>query len=158
MSGNTKLPISLQLVGVTAVLVFSFSTISTIAYIEAILHQWDLINEIPKTWDGFYYPVLFPPLFCAALAVASAAMFAILVFTPRGSLAKASLVFITAMLAALAWRIYVCFPAGGANGFRLASTSAKIYFYVHVLYATWLIGLAKFVLPEDFFNWIFKNR
>jgi hypothetical protein len=158
MSEKTKLPISVQLLGVTAVLVFSFSAVSTIAFIEAIIHQWGVIDPDSRTWEGFYYPIFLWPVFYALLCVVSAIMFMMLVFASRTFVLKASLIYIAAMLAVLACLIYVRLPEGGINGFRLAATSTQIYLYVHVLYAIWLIGLAKVLLPPRFINLIVRNR
>jgi len=148
MSADSKLPIPLQLVGITAVLVFSVTTVGTIGYVQAIVTNWQLIDTLPKTWEGLYYPIFFPPAFHAVLAILSAAMFAALVFAHRSVLAKFSLAYIAALLLALAWRIYVRVPAGGLDGLRLASTQAKVYLLMHAAYAGWLIYLAKAVLPN----------
>src|ERR1700685_3761960 len=94
MSEEARLPISLQLLGITAVIIFSMCTITTIAFVEALVHQWDMIDEMPKTWDAFYYPVFFSPGLYAALATASAVMFAALLFAKRSSVIKISIVYI----------------------------------------------------------------
>ena len=139
---------SLQLVGVTAALVFATSTVSAIGFVLAMARQWHVLSAIPRTWLGFYYPVVFSPVFYALLAIVSAIMFAALLFARRSVLLKVSAAYIAALLLALVWRIYIHFPSGGMDGLRLASPTSQVYFGLRFLYAVWLISLAIAVLPN----------
>ena len=147
MAADTKLPTSIQLVGITAVLVFSISTVTTYSYVKAIAAQWHLIVQLPQTWDNFYGVYALPALY-GLLAVASAAAFLTLWFAPRASLVQASLVYLAFLFLALVWRIYIHIPPSDWFGFRSTSTALKIYLAVHIFYAIYLVGLAYSVLPN----------
>jgi hypothetical protein len=151
MAADTKLPRSLQLVGLTAVLVFSISAVNAYAHVRAIVAQWHLIAPMPETWDNFYSIYSLPALY-SLLAVVSAAAFFTLWLAPRTSLVKASLVYLTLLFLALVWRICIHIPPSDWFGFRAASTALRIYLGVHVFYAIYLIGLAYSVLPNYSFN------
>jgi hypothetical protein len=148
MVADTKLPRSLQLVGLTSVLVFAISAVSTYAYVKAIAAQWHLFGPIPKTWENFYYPIFSLPTLYGLLAVASGTTFLVLWLAPRASLVKASLIYLALLFVALVWRIYIHIPSSDWFGFRAASIATKIYLGVHFFYAFCIIGLAYGVLPN----------
>jgi hypothetical protein len=152
MASNTKLPISLQLVGLTAVVVFATSTVSAYSYVRALASEWQAMDSIPRTWSTFYYPIAFLPAFYVVLALVSACMFGLLLFAQRSVLVRASIVYIVVLLLALAWRIYIHFPAGGLGGLRMLSPVVWLYLGLRLAYATWLVGLAVALLPNNSFK------
>jgi hypothetical protein len=153
MARDTKLPISLQLVGVTAALVFATSTVSAFSYVRALASQWQALGSIPRTWSAFYYPITFLPAFYVVLALVSASMFAVLLFARRSTLVRTSVAYIIILLLALAWRIYIHLPAGGFSGLRMLSLASWFYLGLRAAYAAWLVGLAVALLP----NYSFKR-
>ncbi|HEX6834449.1 MAG TPA: hypothetical protein VF132_13010 [Rudaea sp.] len=153
MTSDTKLPLSLQLVGVTAVLVFATSAVSAFSYVRALTAHWEALSAMPRTWSSFYYPITFLPAFYVVLTVVSAVMFALLLFARRSALVRASGVYLVVLLLALAWRIYIHFPAGGLGGLRMLSPTSWLYLGLRVGYAAWLVGLTVALLP----NYSFKR-
>jgi len=152
MTGDTKLPISLQLVGLTAVVVFATSAVSAFSYVRALAAQWQSLSSIPRTWSSFYYPIAFLPAFYVALTVVSAVMFAFLLVARRSALVKASAAYLIILILALAWRIYIHFPAVGFGGLRMLSLTSWLYLGLRLAYAAWLVGLAVALLPNNSFK------
>ena len=148
MAASTKLPVPLQLVGATAVLIFCTAVVSAIGYGQAIAHNWSVINEMPRTWDGFYSVVVTSVGYYSALAVISAAVFAVLLFAQRKTVVWSSLVYLGLLLLVLAWRVYVLLPGGGLDGLRLVAPRVQLRLGICVLYAAWVVGLLWAVLPN----------
>jgi len=152
MAASSKLPVPIQLVGVTAVLVFCTAVVSAIGYGQAIARDWQILSQMPRTWDGFYSLVVTSVGFYSALAIVSATIFALLLFGRTTIHVRASLAYLALLLVALAWRIYWHFPAGGMDGLRMLAPMGKLYFAVRIFYAVWLVGLAWAVLPKERLN------
>ena len=148
MATSTKLPVSIQLIGVTAVLIFCTAVVSAIGYGRAIAHNWSVLSEMPRTWDGFYSLIVTSIGFYSALAVLSATLFALLLFAQRKTVVWASLAYLALLFLALAWRAYAIFPGGGLGGLRLAGPVVQLRLGLLALYAMWLMGLAWAVLPN----------
>jgi len=148
MSTGSKLPLVLQLVGLTAALVFSVCVVTTISYAQAILRQWPLIDPMSRTWEGFYIPIFSLPVLYGLLSITSAVMFFVLFAASRKSVFKASLVYLAVMCVAAMWLAFRHFPSGGVAAFRLASAGWKITFFLHVFYGICLIYLSWAVWSE----------
>ena len=148
MAASTKLPVPLQLVGATAVLIFCTAVVSAIAYSQAIAENWSVIDQLPRTWDGFYSVVVTSVGFYSALALISAALFTALLFAQRKTVIWASLAYLALLLLALAWRVYDLLPGGGFDGLRLSAPRVQLRLGICTLYAVWLIGLVWAVLPN----------
>jgi len=148
MKVNAKLPIPMQLIGVTAALIFCTSTVGLIGFAGALAANWQVLDQMPRTWSGFYYPFVTSVGLYSALAIVSAAVFASLFFARRAVLVRVSLAYLAVLLLALMWRLYDVFPGGGLGGLRLASPRVYLRLGVCVLYAAWLLGLAVALLPN----------
>ena len=153
MAPNSKLPMPLQLIGVTAVLFFATSVFRLIALTKAVAGYWQALSSYSThhTWSNFYYPVFSPLAIHAIVAVASVAVFAALLYAQRGTAVKVSLLYIAAMLAVLIWHICTRLPDGiDFYGLRLLPPSEKFFLGFCVICAAWLIGLAAIVLLPNY--------
>jgi len=75
MTDDKKLPMSLQLVGLTAVVVFCFSAIAVFNYSRALWQAWAMFVSVTATNK---VELFFPIVRAAFLSIASAAMFVVL--------------------------------------------------------------------------------
>ena len=148
MSTGPKLPVVLQLVGLTTVLVFSVCAVTTISYAQAILRQWPLIDPMSRTWESFYIPIFSLPVLYGLLSITSAVMFLVLFEASRQSVFKASLAYLAVMFVAATWLAFRHFPSGDLAAFRLASAGWKITFFLHAFYGICLAGLSWAVWSE----------
>jgi hypothetical protein len=138
MAGNNKLPLSLQLVGVTAVLVFCFSAISAVNYGRGIWLNREVVASLDNQFEVFA-PVLLRILVCTT----SAAMFVMLLARSVRVAALSSIVYLIFLLLLLGWQL-VPFAMYG----RWAMPMFAAFIGVKLLYATWLLGLLVKVWPN----------
>ena len=148
MSANTRLPIPLQLVGVTAVLVFAFSCVSSGPLLIDSARHWRLIAHLLPAWAGYYDPVFSSLGIDCLLIIASAVVFVVLLYARSALAQRVAIAYLALLSVALAWRIYIHFPGDGIHGFRLLSPLAKLYFALRIAYAIWLVWLINAVMPN----------
>ena len=153
MAPNSKLPMPLQLIGVTAVLFFATSVFRLVALTRVVVGYWQALSSYSThhTWSNFYYPVFSPLAIHAIVAVASVAVFAALLYARRRTGVRVSLLYIAAMFAVLVWHICTRLPSGiDFYGLRLLPSSDKVFLGFCVVCAVWLIGLAAAVLLPNY--------
>jgi len=153
MAAGTKLPMPLQLVGVTAVLVFATSTVSLTPLAVSLAKNWHALGGLLRAWSGYYDLVFISLALDALLVVASASMFVALLYAPHRVLPRLAIAYIAVVALILAWRIYIHFPNGGIHGLRALAASAQLYFWLRILCVVWLAWLANAVMP----NYSFKR-
>jgi hypothetical protein len=153
MAPTSKLPMPLQLVGVTAALFFATSVFRLVALTRVVVGYWQALSSYSThhTWSNFYYPVFSPLAVHALVVVASVAAFAALLYAQRSVAVKVSLLYIAAMLAVLVWHVSSRLPNGiDFYGLRLLPSSEKVFLGLCVVCTAWLIGLAAALLLPNY--------
>src|SRR5947209_2825748 len=100
MTGDNKLPLSLQLVGVTAVAVFCFSAISAINYGHGICLHREVVASLDNHFE-VYAPVLLRIMVC----ITSAAAFIVLLACSVRLAALSSIAYLALLLLLLACQL-----------------------------------------------------
>jgi len=138
MAGNNKLPLSLRLVGVTAVLVFCFSAISAVNYGRGIWLNREVVASLDNQVEVFA-PVALRILVC----ITSIATFILLLARSVRVAALSSIAYLIFLLLLLAWQL-----APFAMYGRWATPMFAAFIGVKLLYAAWLLGLLLKVWPN----------
>ena len=138
MAGENKLPLSVQLVGVTAVLVFCFSALSAINYSRGIWLNREVVSSLDNQLE-VYAPVVLRILVC----ITSGATFIVLLAGSVRLAALSSIAYLAFLLLLLAWQL-----APFAMYGRWAEPMSAAFIAVKLLYAAWLIGLLVKVWPN----------
>jgi len=133
---------------VTAALVFAFSLVSAVPLLIDSARHWRLIERLLPVWAGYYDPVFSSLGLDCLLAVASAVMFAVLLYARLPVVPRVAVAYLAVLGLALAWRIYIHFPGDGIHGLRLLPPVAKLYFALRIVYAIWLVWLINAVMPN----------
>jgi len=140
MTDDKKLPLVLQLVGITAVLVFCFSAISAFNYGRALWLNREVISSLANHTE-----LLVPfTLRVAVCTVSALAFFLLLVRSVRGA-AFSSILYLSFLLFLLGWQLFssLAQPQGlELQGFFSLGLAIKL------CYAGWLVGLLFKVWPN----------
>ena len=143
MPDDKKLPVSLQLVGVTAAVVFCFSAIGAFNFARAL---W-LKSEIVASLEASNQIELYAPLILLS-AVCSVSLFTFmaLLFRPVRKAALVSNIYLILLLLFLAVQLVSIFIA--YFELPMPPQTLIIWVGVRVLYAGWLVGLLVKVWPN----------
>jgi len=148
MSGDKKLPVSLQLVGLTAAVVFCFSTIGAFNLARALWLHSDTIAALEVSNQIQLYA---PLVIFVVVCVASLFTFIALLFYSVRSAALISLSYLVLLLLFVVVQLVSTFMA--YLSLPMPQQTLIVWVVVRLVYAAWLIGLLVKVWPNYSVKW-----
>lgn len=138
VADSKKLPISVQLVALTAALVFCVAVITVYSYARVLVQQWDAISQVPDRFS-----LLWTPGRSAILALLSAGTFVALLMAPASITRRLASVYLLILLLWICWQ-----PAYWLiQGYSASAVFRRPDVLVKILYVVWIGFLAYLLNP-----------
>jgi hypothetical protein len=150
MTDNRKLPIAFQLVLLTAAVMLLVAAIRVYFLADAVWRNWGLIKSTPGMLD--LSPVYYHAAFNAALAAASAFVFAAVLRETRRS-ADVSFLFLTGLLGMVLWGTYAwVIRYRGIWDYQDMTRAIWSFTVIRLALFVWVGGLMVAVFPTTSFR------
>jgi len=150
MTDDKKLPMSLQLVGLTAVVVFCFSAIAVFNYSRALWQAWAMFVSVTATNK---VELFFPIVRAAFLCIASAAMFFVLLRATLLTATRVAIGYLSVLLLLQGWLLLSWWLSVGQWHFGHRDLTFLLALGTKLVYLAWPLGLLIKVWP----NYSFKR-
>lgn len=148
MADNNKLTLPLQLVGVTAALVFCFSATSSFNYGRALWFNREVISSLTNQ-DELFLPLVLGAIVCIASLIA----FFLLLGRSVRIAALSSMGYLGFLLLLTGWKLVSLVVRAGDS-----SSFIALGFIVELLYAAWLLWLLLKVWSSYSRKWIASGQ
>jgi len=145
MADDKKLPMSLQLVGLTAVVLFCFSAIAVFSCGRALWQAWPMIVSVTATNKV----ELFAPIVRAAyLNIASAALFAVLLRATALTAMRVAIAYLSVLLLLEGWQLLSWWFSVGQRHFGHRDLVFFLALGTKLVYLAWPLWLLIKVWPN----------